>query len=117
MADLILHFQLHTVSHTHSLSLSLRCLALFPILIVWYKNPGIHFQVIIDRNKLFEYTPLFHLEVAYNKKYDWDRLDDQIILGDWLQVCLSKLTPLIKCQSNHARLYLVLNIPKKPTLK
>ncbi len=57
----------HCLSHTLSLSLSLRCLALFSILIVWYKNPGIHFQVIIDRNKLFEYTSLFKFEVAYNR--------------------------------------------------
>ncbi len=56
------------LSHTHTLSLSLSfsCLALFPILIVWYKNPGSHFQVIIDSNKLLEYILLFHLEVAYN---------------------------------------------------
>jgi hypothetical protein len=39
----------------------------YAILNVWYKNIGIHFQVIIDRNKLFEYTLLYHLEVAYNK--------------------------------------------------
>ncbi len=67
MTDAILHFQRHTVSHTFSLSLSLRCLALFPIMIILYKNPGIHFQVIIDLNKLLcEYTSLFHLVVAYN---------------------------------------------------
>jgi hypothetical protein len=67
MADSILHFQQHCLSHILSLSLSLHCIALFPILIVWYKNDDIHFQVIIERNKLFESTPLFHLEAAYNK--------------------------------------------------
>jgi hypothetical protein len=54
----------HTVSHTVSLTLSLCCLALLHILIVWYKNPGIHFQV--NSYKLFWYTSLFHLEAAYN---------------------------------------------------
>ncbi len=51
---------------THTLSLSLCCLALFPILIIWYKNPGIHFHVFINHKKLFEYTLLFHWEVSYN---------------------------------------------------
>ncbi len=75
MADTNLHFQIQTVSYTLSLSLSLslslRCLGLFPLLIVWYKNPGIHFQVINDRNKLFEYTSLFHLEVAHNVLFNF----------------------------------------------
>jgi hypothetical protein len=35
-----------TLAHTLSLSLSLRYLALFPLLSVWYKNPGNHFQLI-----------------------------------------------------------------------
>jgi len=59
----------HCLSHTLSLSVS-------PVSWShphsdWYKTPGIHFQVIIDRNKLFWYTSLFHLEVAYNK---WNSL-------------------------------------------
>ncbi len=68
----------HCLTHTHTLSLSplLPCLAIFPILIVWYKNHGIHLQVIIDRNKLFEYTPLFHLEPAYN---NWAKLNQFFI--------------------------------------
>ncbi len=60
----------HCCSHTLSFPLSLLCLALLPILIVWYKNHGIHFQVIIDRIKLFWYPSLFHLKVVYNSNYN-----------------------------------------------
>ncbi len=76
--------------HTLSLSLSLRCLAIFPILIVWYKNPGIHFQVIIDRNKLFQYTSLFHIEVAYNNIYNkFDTMPASYIFSsEFYFVCL-----------------------------
>ncbi len=55
-----------SLTHTLSLFLSLRCLALSPALIVWCKNIGIHFQLIIDYNKLLWFTSLFHLEVAHN---------------------------------------------------
>jgi hypothetical protein len=51
---------------THSLFLSLRCVALSPASIVCYKNPGVHFQLIIDLNKLIRTTSLFRLEVAHN---------------------------------------------------
>jgi hypothetical protein len=54
------------LSHTLSLFLSLSCLALTPASFVWYKNPGIHFHLIIDRNKPIWTTSLFHLEVAHN---------------------------------------------------
>ncbi len=57
---------------THSLFLSLRCLALFPSSPIWYRNSGNHFQVIIDRNKLFWYTSLFHLEAAHNSTSHWN---------------------------------------------
>jgi hypothetical protein len=66
IADTILHFQLCSASHTLSLFLSLRCLTLSPISIIWYKSPGIHFHLIIDRNELMRFTSLFHLEVAHN---------------------------------------------------
>ncbi len=56
----------YALSVTLSLFLSLRCLALAPASIVWYKNPGIHFHLIIDRNKLIRTTTLFHLKVAHN---------------------------------------------------
>ena len=61
IANAILLFQ------QHCLFLSLHCLALSPASSVWYKNPGIHFHLIIDRNKLFRVTSLFHLKVAHNK--------------------------------------------------
>jgi len=54
------------LSHSLSLFLSLRCLALSPVQFVWYKNLGNHFHPIIDCNKLFWFTSLFHLEVAHN---------------------------------------------------
>jgi hypothetical protein len=50
----------HCISHTLSLCLSAVLLS-SPILIIWYKNPGIHFQIIIDRNKLFEHTSFLRL--------------------------------------------------------
>ncbi len=56
-----------SLSLSLSFFLSLPCLALSPTLIVWYKNPGINFQLIIDCNKLFRFTSWFHLEVAHNK--------------------------------------------------
>ncbi len=65
MTDAILHFQLHTAL-THSLSVSPLSCSL-PHSVCLKKKPGIHFQVIIERNKLFDYTLLSHLEVAYNK--------------------------------------------------
>jgi hypothetical protein len=54
-------------SVSNTISRSLHCLALFPSPSIWYKIPGNHFHVIIDHNKLFWYTSLFHLEVAHNK--------------------------------------------------
>ncbi len=73
-ADAIPLFQQCSVSYTLSLFLSLRCLALFPAPIVWYKNPGIHFHLIIDLNSLIWTTSLFHLEVAHNSCWKFSKL-------------------------------------------
>ncbi len=59
----------YALSLTLSLFLSLPYLALSPAPMFWYKNPGIHFQLIIDCNKQFWYTLLFHLEVAHNIRH------------------------------------------------
>jgi hypothetical protein len=56
------------LSPTHSLGLSAVLLA-FPLLPFDVETPGKHFQVIIDYNKLFWFTSLFHLEVAHNNTY------------------------------------------------
>jgi hypothetical protein len=56
-----------SVSHTLFLSVSLLPCS-FPVPFVWFKNPGIHFQLIIERNKLIQITSLFHLEVAHNNR-------------------------------------------------
>ncbi len=64
IANAISHIQICSVSHT--LFLSLCYLALSPASFVWYKNPVIHFHLIIDLNKLIWITSLFHLEVAHN---------------------------------------------------
>ncbi len=57
-----------SASNKHTLSLSLsHCLAVFPSASFWYKNPGNHFQIIIDHNKVFWFASLFHLEAAHNK--------------------------------------------------
>jgi hypothetical protein len=53
------------LTRTHTLSVSLLSCSL-PVSSIWYKNPGIHFQLIIDCNKLIWFTSLFHLDVAHN---------------------------------------------------
>jgi hypothetical protein len=63
-------------THTLSLSLSLCYLALFSSPSIWYKIHGKHFHVIIDYNKLFQFTLLFHIEVARNIIYI-------MVLSDW----------------------------------
>ncbi len=57
----------YALSLTLSLSFSLHCLALSPALFVSYKDPVVHFHLIIDLKKLILTTSLFHLEVAHNK--------------------------------------------------
>ncbi len=72
IADNISRFQQCCLSH--SLFLSLRYLALSPAQVVWYKNPGMHFHLIVDLNKLIWSTSLFHLQVAHGNCYEWNIL-------------------------------------------
>jgi hypothetical protein len=74
IADNISRFQQRCLSHSLSLFLSPRYLALSPAQVVWYKNPGMHFHLIIDLNKLIWSTSLFHLEVANDICYEWNIL-------------------------------------------
>ncbi len=79
-------------SNTLFLFLSLCCLALFPSSSVWYKNPGNHFHAIIDYNKLFWLTLLFHLEADQN-------ISDLVVQGPltlMLQCSLTLSFPLAK---------------------
>jgi hypothetical protein len=74
ITDAISLSQLCSVSHTLSLSRSLRCLALFPVCPVWYKIPGNFFQLIIVRNKVVRDTSSFYLGFAHNNTHVTMRL-------------------------------------------
>ncbi len=99
IADAVPLFQQCSVSHT--LSFCLCCLALFPTSSIWYKNPGIHFHLIIDHNKLFRFTLSFRLEVAHNKSSLTTMLRAKVISYDKMLIFFFRTSSLMSvCQSS-----------------
>ncbi len=64
IADAIFLSPQHSASRTQSLSVSTIVLLSFALFLFVIKIPGKPFQIIIDYNKLFWFTSLFHLEVC-----------------------------------------------------
>ena len=87
-----------SASNTLSLFLSLCCLALFPSSSVWYKNPGNHFHAIIDYNKLFWLTSLFHLEADHN-------IRDLVVQGPLTLMLQCSLSIVISTGKNSSKKY------------